>query len=510
MSVANDNDVMSMFSRNYRHSEFDLFVEIANIVANDDGDEGGDSESGDKEDQGSGDGDGNDDEDDGMSDYCSDDHCEIFNESDEEFVDDHLKGCLNGDAVEFPNATGRKIVFEKGMIFTDVDALREFVIQEGFRMKRYRNETQRVTGGLSALRDGFITGCNPFIKFDGCHLKGPFGGVLLATIGLDGNNGLFPIAFSITEMKCKESWLFFFENLSNLLGGFSHDRPWTFMSDQQKAARSYDVVGFNFAMYKVKELKPTAYDWLLKIPVEQWSRHAFDPRLKNDHVTNNISESFNHWVGELRSKPVLTLLDGLRAKLMSHLQKQREKALKWSNFIVPNVVKVLNDARDESRNCKLLVADQFQFEVQDGNVHYVVNLAHRTCDCRVWDIRGIPCRHVALGITYRRDNTENFTDNMFTNERYMGAYNYFIHPIPGLSFWPQDVDVNPTSLKPPISKRLPGKPKKSRRKEPRETTVVKRSNLIRRKKCNRLGHNSRTCTGPQVLPTTEARCTYYL
>ncbi|KAL0346464.1 UNVERIFIED_CONTAM: hypothetical protein Scaly_1662400 [Sesamum calycinum] len=512
MFVTNDNDVMSMFSRNYRHSEFDLFVEIAKIVANDDGDEGGDSESGDKEEQGSGDGEGNDDEDDGMSDYCSDDHCEIFNESDEEFVDDHLKGCLNGDAVEFPNATGRKIVFEKGMIFTDVDALREFVIQEGFRMKRYRNETQRVTAGcdvkgsswrihasplgdgvtfqiktyssvhtcirsdtikdasakwmasklvnilrdnismdvkairielkkfginppymqiyraqkkaleeiegghaesfaklpyhahmvsvtnegsiatlqcdihddgssssihvapsfkkfclgLSALRDGFITGCNPFIKFDGCHLKGPFGGVLLATIGLDGNNGLFPIAFGITEMKCKENWLFFFENLSNLLGGFSHDRPWTFMSDRQKAARSYDVVGFNFAMYKVKELKPAAYDWLLKIPVEQWSRHAFDPRLKNDHVTNNI---------------------------------------------------MLNDARDESRNCKLLVAGQFQFEVQDGNVHYV--------------------------------------------ERYMGAYSYFIHPIPDLSFWPQDVDVNPTSLKPPISKRLPRRPKRA-------------------------------------------------
>ncbi|KAL0367435.1 UNVERIFIED_CONTAM: hypothetical protein Sradi_3633600 [Sesamum radiatum] len=385
-----------------------------------------------------------------------------------------------------------------------------------------------------------MAGCNPFIGFDGCHLKGPFGGVLLAAIGLDGNKGLFPIAFAIAETECKESWMFFFENLSNMLEGFCHDRPWTFMSDRQKtinevvphaihrrcvrhiyanfrhqfvgaalkkyfckAARSYDIVGFNFAMYKVKELKPATYDWLMKIPAEQWSRHAFDPRLKNDHVTNNISESFNHWVGELRGKPVLTLLDGLRAKLMSHLQNRREKALKWSNSLVPNVVKVLNDARDESRNCKLLVAGQFEFEVQDGSVHYVVNLAHRTCDCRVWDIRGIPCRHAALGITYRRDNLENFTDNMFTKERYMGAYSYIIHPIPDLSFWPQDVDVNPTNLKPPINKRLPRRPKKSRRKEPGETAVVKRSNLIRCKKCNGLGHNSRTCTGPQVLLTIE-------
>ncbi|KAL0367434.1 UNVERIFIED_CONTAM: hypothetical protein Sradi_3633500 [Sesamum radiatum] len=161
MSVTNDNDVMSMFSRNYRHSEFDLFVEIVDIVdivVGDNGDEGDDSESQDKEEQGSGDGDGNDDEDDGMSEHCSDDHCETFNESDEEFVDDPLKGCLNRNAVEFSNATGRKIVFEKGMIFTNVnafrDALREFVIQEGFRMKRYRNETQRVTVGCD------VKGCS--------------------------------------------------------------------------------------------------------------------------------------------------------------------------------------------------------------------------------------------------------------------------------------------------------------------------------------------------------------
>ncbi|KAL0410982.1 UNVERIFIED_CONTAM: hypothetical protein Slati_3687900 [Sesamum latifolium] len=152
------------------------------------------------------------------------------------------------------------------------------------------------------------------------------------------------------------------------------------------------------------------YEERLLIPAEQWSTHAFDLRLKNDHVIDNISESFNHWVGEHR---------------------------------------VLNDVRDESRNCKLLVADQFGFEILDGSVHYVVNLTHRTCDCRVWDIRGIYCRHAALGIAYMRDNLEYFTDNMFRKERYMGAYSYIIHPIPELSFCPLDVDVNPINLKPP-------------------------------------------------------------
>ncbi|KAK4406422.1 Peptidyl-prolyl cis-trans isomerase CYP22 [Sesamum angolense] len=144
---------------------------------------------------------------------------------------------------------------------------------------------------------------------------------------------------------------------------------------------SYDLIGFNFAMYKVKELKPNAYDWLVKIQAERWSKHVFDPRLKNDHVPNNI---------------------------------------------------------------RFGISEEFLVDM------------------------------LALGKTYMRDHLENFTNNMFTKERYVGASSY-----PRSFIWPQDVDVNPTNLKPPVSKRLPGRPKKSRRKEPKETTVVKRSNLIR-------------------------------
>ncbi|KAL0313985.1 UNVERIFIED_CONTAM: hypothetical protein Sangu_2242900 [Sesamum angustifolium] len=53
---------------------------------------------------------------------------------------------------------------------------------------------------LKALRDGFLEGCSPFIGFDGCHMKGPYGGVLLAAVGLDGNNGLYPLAFVVVEV----------------------------------------------------------------------------------------------------------------------------------------------------------------------------------------------------------------------------------------------------------------------------------------------------------------------
>ena len=92
-------------------------------------------------------------------------------------------------------------------------------------------------------------------------------------------------------------------------------------------------------MARIKELKLVAHEWLEKIPYHLWARHAFPTNLKNDHITNNIAESFNHWVGDLRGATILNILDGLRAKLMSRLHKRFEKACTWKNSIVPNVIK---------------------------------------------------------------------------------------------------------------------------------------------------------------------------
>ena len=42
---------------------------------------------------------------------------------------------------------------------------------------------------------------------DGCHLKGPYGGVLLGTIGMDANLQFFPLAYAIVEIEDSETWI---------------------------------------------------------------------------------------------------------------------------------------------------------------------------------------------------------------------------------------------------------------------------------------------------------------
>ena len=55
------------------------------------------------------------------------------------------------------------------------------------------------------LRDGFKKGCRPFIGFDGCHLEGPFEGVLLSVVSLDANQETFPIVICVCDYENTQS-----------------------------------------------------------------------------------------------------------------------------------------------------------------------------------------------------------------------------------------------------------------------------------------------------------------
>ncbi|KAK2655076.1 hypothetical protein Ddye_008128 [Dipteronia dyeriana] len=104
--------------------------------------------------------------------------------------------------------------FEVGQTFDNIEQMkelfREYAIQEGF--------------------PGRLQG---FIGMDGCHLKGPYGGVLLSAVALDANSGLFPLAVCICKKETQSSWEWFLNNLKIHLK-YPSDRNLTFMSDRQK------------------------------------------------------------------------------------------------------------------------------------------------------------------------------------------------------------------------------------------------------------------------------------
>lgn len=86
---------------------------------------------------------------------------------------------------------------------------------------------------FEACKVAFAYTWRPLIGLDACFLKGEFGGLLMTTVGQDGNNQIYPIAYILVEAETRDSWrrilYVLLEGLNNLL-----QRSYGFISDQQK------------------------------------------------------------------------------------------------------------------------------------------------------------------------------------------------------------------------------------------------------------------------------------
>ena len=121
-------------------------------------------------------------------------------------------------------------------------------------------------------------------------------------------------------------------------------------------AKAYNEFLFNKSMHNIRVNNEVAYVWLMTKPKEMWARHAYDPRIKIDHVTNNMTESFNQWVRDLRATPTFTMIYGIRIKIMGRLNKRSKKANTSDYVVTPKIKKTLDLIQQDSRFCKVIVA----------------------------------------------------------------------------------------------------------------------------------------------------------
>ncbi|KAJ0034058.1 hypothetical protein Pint_25989 [Pistacia integerrima] len=175
---------------------------------------------------------------------------------------------------------------------------------------------------FAAQKKGFLYGSRHFIGIDGCHLKVHYGRVLLLVVSMDANSGVFPLAICIYEVENNDSWGFFLSVLHDFLGDVDDV---TFMRDRQKGvhlrnlfwgvSRASNRLDFIAAIGKVREVDEDAYKQILQNKPDKWSLYSFDPVAKSNHLTNNMSEVFNAWLGKDRELPILSLLELCRIRI---------------------------------------------------------------------------------------------------------------------------------------------------------------------------------------------------
>ncbi|KAM3410369.1 hypothetical protein ACQJBY_002527 [Aegilops geniculata] len=389
---------------------------------------------------------------------------------------------------------------------------------------------------LNACKEGFLNGCRPFIGVDGCFVKLTTGQQILAATGRDGNNNIFPIAFAIVDKEDTASWSWFLTQLKYALGGESGKYgKYTIISDRQKgllkainnvfpncpqryclrhiyqnfqtagfrgeelkkymdqASYLYTEHGFEQAMEGMKKECEAAWKWLRKIPKHTWARHAMDKNCKTDLVVNNISEVFNKMILDVRGKPIKTMVDGIRTKLLVKFNANRTKTetTKWQ--ICPTYAEKLEEAKHHARYCQSIKAGPDLYQVSSGESTYAVNLQVHTCGCSKWDMTGVPCKHGVSAINKAKLHPEDFVSDFFKKPMYQAAYNPIVYPVPGPDLWP---NTGTPDIEPPVFRDKPGKKQTKRRKNQFEKPAPKdtsRMATITCSNCNLTGHRYTSC-----------------
>lgn len=387
-----------------------------------------------------------------------------------------------------------------------------------------------------SLKTGFVEGCRPVIGLDGCHLKGPHGGILLTAVGVDANNCIYPFAYAVVGKEKKKTWQWFLELLKEDLN-VHNTHVYTFMTDKQKglldavaevfpnaghrfcvrhlynnfkgefkglhlkeilwkAARATTVPAFTKAMSEMKNVDKNAFDWLNARPPVNWSRSHFDTFPKCDILLNNLCESFNSAILPARDKPIITMLERIITILMESNQKRRNAMMRCTDPICPKVKKRLNKLRDERGWIPRYFGND-KFQVEGPNEQYRVDLKNKTCGCRRWELSGIPCVHAIAAYNKLNRDPMAHVHDCYNVRTYLSIYSNVLGPINGRHMW--DSSGHPKLLPPDVKKRS-GRPKKVRRREPDEvvtgqTTFTKKGVKMTCSGCGKTGHNKRGCKG---------------
>nr|KAJ0190824.1 hypothetical protein LSAT_V11C800445540 [Lactuca sativa] len=204
-----------------------------------------------------------------------------------------------------------------------------------------------------AFMQGVLAGKRYYLGLVGTFMKGPYPGMILTTVGPDGNNYTYPLAYVVVEAKNINSWTWFLRCLGNDID-LQDNSNFTYISDRQK----------------LRKLNNDCYEWVKYIPPQHWSRAHFTGRAHCDGLLNNLYETINNQIKKARDQKIVICLEFIRKYLMLRSGSFQKVSVPWMD------------------QC-------------------VVDMVHHTCSCRRWELTSIPCKHALVAIWDMRKNNQN-------------------------------------------------------------------------------------------------------
>ena len=154
---------------------------------------------------------------------------------------------------------------------------------------------------------------------------------------------------------------------------------------------------------------------------------------------------------------------------MQRSAAKREGLSKFQGLVMPSVVKLIEQNKKSVLGVKGIPVDVYEFEVDDGEESYVVNLTNKSCDCGRWSLIGIPCNHSMACIVSRKFDLMQYVHEAYHVKAYAMAYGPRFHGMSGHKMWHASTLPKPL---PPAFRKMHGRPNKRKRKLGADETWV--------------------------------------
>ncbi|XP_077222067.1 uncharacterized protein LOC143855899 [Tasmannia lanceolata] len=372
----------------------------------------------------------------------------------------------------------------------------------------------------------------PLVLVDGIHLRGKYREILLVATGIDGNGGLFPLAFAVVEGESYESWLWFLllfrhtmmsakrnvitiasdrmkglpRAVAEALPGSYHSYCIRHMSANfystfksqvlrrqfMRAAYALRESVFKDAMERIKEMNIEAYKWIEEVSKKNWASVYF-PGSRYNVLTTNVAECFNAILKEARELSNISLVDHIRWKVSEFFQSRQKLGHSWNTRLTGKAEEWFASACDSACRYTPYACSWTEFEVKSLTNADRVDLEKKTCTCGRFQTMGMPCGHAIAAMGMNHLDPYIYNQEWFFANTYRNTYDGVVHPTLDRSQWP-DPPNRLTLVLPPLVRRQPGRPRKWRLSKGLQ--IGSHHNCST---CGEPGHNKRSCkNGPRV------------
>ncbi|GJZ50553.1 transposase, MuDR, MULE transposase domain protein [Tanacetum coccineum] len=344
----------------------------------------------------------------------------------------------------------------------------------------------------------FLNYLRPLLIIDATHLKCTYTGTNLVAVGMDGNNQIVPVAFGICKGETGPCWSWWMSVLKERIGDHS---SLLFISDRHpaialavhnefplsyhavccrhpmmnlslkkkttkglfwKICKTYTPNEFTANMNIMQVVQPDAYSKLCQAGTQRWSR-AHCPLVRYNYMTSNSVESVNACSVINRKLPVLMLAETYHAMLQEWYFKRQKLTGNMKYEITDWAAHKVHKRKLKSATWKVHGVNQYVYQVLDGLYNRQVNLETGMCECRKWQLSGIPCGHVIavtrfLGLT----DCVQYVSDWFKKDKYQATYAESIHFLGDMQEWEYPSHIHP-AIPPRIDNPQPGRPKNTNR-----------------------------------------------